>query len=216
MIMSTVSSLLVIDPVFRLLESFGIAPSLSLLIATVIAATVLLALIAAVQILVKKTLLRIVARLARKTSTRLDDYLVQRHVFSGLAMMVPPILLHNLASPVFKFYPDLIPFIRDGAVLYFAVIVVKVLFSVLDAVHDFLLEHPVGVKLPVKSFVQVFKTIVFGIASIYILSRLLGKSPLVFFSGLGAFTAVLMLIFKDSILGLVAGVQLSSNDLVRP
>lgn len=216
MIMSSASSFLVIDPVFRLLESFGIAPSLSVLIATVIAAAVALLFIVAVELLVKKTLLRIVTRLARKTSTSLDDYLVKRKVFSGLAMMSPPILLHILAPPVLKFYPDLIPFVRDAAVLYLAIVVVKVLFSMLDAIHDFLLEHPVGVKLPVKSFVQVFKTIVFGIAAIYILSRLLGKSPLVFFSGLGAFTAVLMLIFKDSILGLVAGVQLSSNDLVRP
>lgn len=216
MIMSSASSFLVIDPVFRLLESFGIAPSLSVLIATVIAVAVALLFIVAVELLVKKTLLRIVTRLARKTSTSLDDYLVKHKVFSGLAMMSPPILLHILAPPVLKFYPDLIPFVRDAAVLYLAIVVVKVLFSMLDAIHDFLLEHPVGVKLPVKSFVQVFKTIVFGIAAIYILSRLLGKSPLVFFSGLGAFTAVLMLIFKDSILGLVAGVQLSSNDLVRP
>jgi len=92
---------------------------------------------------------------------------------------------------------------------------ILVSFSALDALLEYSSAHPSFSRLPVKSFIQVIKSLAIGIGLIVVISKLLGTSPIVFLSGLGAFTAVLLLVFKDAILGFVAGIQLSANNLVR-
>lgn len=91
--------------------------------------------------------------------------------------------------------------------------------TVIDAVLSAFLviygSFRIASRIEIKPIVQVVKIVVFFSGGVAILAILLGKSPLVFFSGLGAFTAVLLLIFKDSILGLVAGIQLMANEMVR-
>ena len=69
---------------------------------------------------------------------------------------------------------------------------------------------------PLKGFVQIIQVIVFFVGGIIIISILIGKSPATLFAGLGASAAILMLVFKDTILGFVAGIQLSANDMLRP
>jgi miniconductance mechanosensitive channel len=199
----------------RTLVSFGIEPSLSVPLATLIAFLIVLAAIGFTETVVKKVMLRLISRFAEKTTTRLDDLLVNHKVFDRIARLVPPLLAYRFVKSVLVYYPEAINPVRDGLVIIFAILLLLLLLSALDALHDFFSTHRVGMRLPVKSFIQVFKTIVITLGLIFVVSRLLGKSPVVFFSGIGAFTAVLLLVFKDSILGFVAGIQLSSNDLVR-
>jgi miniconductance mechanosensitive channel len=203
-----------IDSLVSILQNWHFEPTLAVPAATITAALMLLLLIVTVELAISRVLLRFIKRFAQKTATRLDDLLVQHRVFSGLARLITPVLVYLLAVPVLAYYPAILPLIREGSVIYMTIALVLVIFSSLDALFDFLIIHPVGRKLPVKSVMQVIKTLVVSIGLIYMVSRLFGKSPVVFFSGLGAFTAVLLLIFKDAILGLVAGVQLSTNNLV--
>jgi miniconductance mechanosensitive channel len=203
------------DTLIRYLKAYGFNEADTVLIYTLAAAVLAIVLIVIVEVVMKRILLRIVHRLAEKTSTRLDDFLVKHKVFSGLAQLLPPVLLHLLAVPVLQYYPEVISLVKDVAVLYLTVAIILLCFSALNAMFEYYAGHPVASKLPVKSFIQVLKTVIVFIGLIFMVSKLLGKSPVVFFSGLGAFTAVLLLIFKDSILGLVAGIQLSSNNLVR-
>ena len=84
----------------------------------------------------------------------------------------------------------------------------------LNAVIDILRASPLSKEIPVKSFVQELKLVIYGLAAIAVLSLVLGRSPVLLFSGLGAMTAVLMFVFKDPLLGFIAGIQLSANRMV--
>jgi len=186
-----------------------------MLIATLVAAALAIFLIFIVEVLLRRILLRWGNHFAARTSTKIVDLLISHKVFSGFSRLVPPILIHLLSFPVFQYYPEAVLLVKDFALLYFTLGVVLVSFSCLDAFAEYLNGNPTATRLPIKSFVQVLKSLTAFIGLIVVLSKLLGKSPVVFLSGLGAFTAVLLLIFKDSILGLVAGIQLSSNNLVH-
>ncbi|MCW8819261.1 MAG: mechanosensitive ion channel family protein [Ignavibacteriaceae bacterium] len=174
-----------------------------------------LILVVIAEIVTKRILLRIIVSVASKTKTIYDDLLVKHNVFSWLAHVVPPMLLYNLAVPVLQFFPQSIVVVQSLALLYLTVIVVFAILSALDAMLEYYNQSPVAEKLPLKSFIQVIKTVVVSVGAVIVISRLIGKSPVVFFSGLGAFTAVIILVFKDSILGFVAGIQLSTNNLVK-
>jgi miniconductance mechanosensitive channel len=204
-----------LDSLLRYIESFKIDHAIAMPLATLLAVLAAVLLIAAVEVITKKVLLRFIHRFASRTATNLDDLMVSHGVFDWIARLVPPLLAYRMAAPVLKFYPAAAPLVNDSLVIYFAVVVILLALSVLDVLYQFYSGHPVGKKLPIKSIIQVFKTVVLSIGVVVVISRLMGQSPVVFISGIGAFTAVLLLIFKDSILGLVAGIQLSTNDLVR-
>ncbi|TCD47377.1 mechanosensitive ion channel family protein [Chlorobium sp. N1] len=203
------------QPIFDFFSSYGMASDMATLLSTLTASLLAVIFIAAVELVFKRVLLETINRLAARTVTTFDDILVRRKVFSGLARLLPPILVHLLSDPVLHYYPELVSIVKDVAVLYLTFAVVLVVFASLDALQDFLATRPSAVRLPVKSFMQVLKALAVSVALVVMVSKLMGKSPVVFLSGLGAFTAVLLLVFKDSILGLVAGVQLSANNLVR-
>lgn len=91
---------------------------------------------------------------------------------------------------------------------------VVVVDAALNVLIDILRTSPTTREIPVKSFVHVLKLIIYGIAGIAVLSLILGRSPLFLLSGLGAMTTVIMLVFKDPILGFVEDIQLSANRMV--
>ncbi len=197
------------------LQSHGISQGQSQLLLTVVLALLSSLLLVASELLTKKVLLQFVSVFTQKSKTRFDDLLFRHGVFRWVAHLIPPLLLYNVAVPVFQFYPDTVQFVQSIATIYLTIIVLIAMLFSLDAVQDYFTTHPISRRLPLKSSIQVLKTIIVTIGSIIVISRLLGKSPVVFFSGIGAFTAVIILIFKDSILGFVAGIQLSTNNLVR-
>jgi miniconductance mechanosensitive channel len=86
----------------------------------------------------------------------------------------------------------------------------------LNSIYDIYQGFEVSKSKPIKGYLQVFKIILFLIGAIFVISMLIGRSPLYLLTGLGAFSAVLLLIFRDPILGLVGGIQISANDMVRP
>lgn len=203
------------ERLFTFFSSYAADEKLAALMATTAAALLAILLITVVELGVKRVLLQLISKVAARTSTRFDDLLVGHKVFEGLARLLPPILVQLLSTPVLFYYPDYVPIVQDFAVIYFTIMLVAVLLSSFDAFYEFVCRFPEASRLPLKSFIQVLKSIVVSLGLIVVVSKLLGKSPIVFLSGLGAFTAVLLLVFKDSILGLVAGIQLSSNNLVR-
>ena len=204
-----------IDSLLSFLESHGFDGSQAKAVLTAIMVLFGVLLVYLTERLAKKILVRVVVSIAAKTKTRYDDLMVKHNVFTILAHLVPPLLLYNLAVPVLQFYPASVQIVQSLATIYLTIVFILVTLSVLDASLDYYNEHPVSGRLPLKSFIQVIKTVIVSIGAVVVISRLLGTSPVVFFSGLGAFTAVIILIFKDSILGLVAGIQLTTNNLVR-
>ncbi len=160
-------------------------------------------------------LVRGVHMLIKKTTVTWDDALVEARLFSRLAHFAPVLLISASNRAVFAGMPAVAGFVDGFVNLYLIMIVVGVIFSVLDAIHGISQRTNVFSGMPLKGVLQAVKLIIILIAAILTLSILLGKSPLYFLSGIGALAAVLMLIFKDAILGFTGGIMLAANNLVR-
>jgi len=181
-----------------------------------LAGVVLLALFAVVADLVaKRRLVRVVHGISRRSKRTWDDALIQYGVFGRFAQILPAL--------VFFFGLKLVPGLGDGVVvvgenlalsygLLMLSLAVSALLSSVNAIYE---QYPVAAERPIKGFLQVAKIVVFVLAGVLIVATLTERSPVLLLSGLGAMTAVLLLVFKDTILSLVASVQLTSLDMVR-
>ena len=180
-----------------------------------IAFAVILALGMAANFLVKRFLLSVLRSLATKTKTKVAEYLLEESFFLRLSHLAPAFVISSLSYVFFSDYPVLLGLVDVLVNLYLVGIALWVFDSLIDTFYKLYEESSFSNKLPLKGMCQAIKIIVNGTGIIFILSILLDKSPLYFFSGLGALTAVLLLVFKDVILGLVAGVQLTANNMIR-
>jgi len=165
--------------------------------------------------LAKKLLLRAIRKLVERTKTVWDDMLVKRKVFNRLSHLAPALVIYAMASFVAKGNETAIATIQRIAVVYMAAVGLLVLDALLSTVIDIYRTFEIAHKRPIRGFVQAAKIILYVVGAIIIVSIVMGKSPGLLLGGLGAMTAVLMLIFKDSILGLVAGIQLSTNQMLH-
>jgi miniconductance mechanosensitive channel len=177
---------------------------------------VLLALLAVVADLVaKRQLVRIVRGISRRSKHTWDDALVQHGVFGRFAQILPAL--------VFYFGLELVPGLRDGVVvvgenlaLSYGLLMLSLAASaLLSSVNSIYEQYPVATERPIKGLLQVAKIVMFVLTGVLIVATLTERSPVLLLSGLGAMTAVLLLVFKDTILSLVASVQLTSLDMVR-
>ena len=181
----------------------------------IIALTFILAFGWLANFVVKKFLLGALRSLASKTNTKVGKYLLEESFFLRLSHLAPAFVISSCTQLVFSQYPVLAGLIDVLINLYLVGIALWVFDSLIDTFYKLYEESSFSTKLPLKGICQAIKILVNGTGIIFILSILLDKSPLYFFSGLGALTAVLLLVFKDVILGLVAGVQLTANNMVR-
>ncbi len=180
--------------------------------ATGAVAVLLLALIA--DLVAKRVLLRAVVSLTERTESTWDNVVAERRVFHRLAHIAPAIVIYLLAPDVLGVGVTPTTLVRAASLLYMIVVVVSVLDGALNALVDLIRASHFGERLPLTTFAQVVKLVLYGLAAITALSILMDESPALLFSGLGAMTAVLMLVFKDPILGFVGGIQLSANQMV--
>ncbi len=162
----------------------------------------------------KRILVRMLGRLARMTATDWDDALVRRRVFDRLAHMVPAFLIHQLAPAALADYPGAISAVQSIALAAMVLFAVLVLDAFLSAVADVYNDLAVAREVPIKGPIQIVKLILYCAALVGVVSILAGRSPLALLGGFGAMTAVVMLIFRDAILGFVAGIQLAANRMV--
>ena len=175
-------------------------------------AVIVLALLA--FFIAKQFIVGLIHKLFTKTSSNLDDILIRRKVFNRITFLIPAWVLHTLMPEALTDYPWLAKIVATGIAIYFVIIVVLIVDSLINALLDIYRSFSISRQIPIKSFAQVAKLIAYFVGIIVIISLVIGESPLKLFAGLGAMTAVLMLIFKDPILGFVAGIQLSSNNMV--
>lgn len=185
--------------------------------------------------LTRHVIVRIVARIAKKTRTDWDDILVKNKVFNGLAHLVPAIIIYYSAGfsypPIHQeiselsktvlselsndYYFGLEGIILKIAKFYFTIIVVYVGNTILNSGMEIYNTTEYAHHRPVKGYVQLLKILLYFMAGIMIVSVLLNRDPTVLLAGLGAIAAVLLLVFKDTILGFVASIQLSANEMVK-
>ncbi|MDO9255555.1 MAG: mechanosensitive ion channel [Bacteroidales bacterium] len=158
---------------------------------------------------------RVLKRIAARTSSNWDDVLIEYKVFQRMAFLVPGILIYQSVSVTLDDFPGLIPAALKLTNLYIIVVFLLIINSFLNAVYAMYEKSEFAMYHPIKGYIQIGKIIVFIVVFLLIISLLFNQSPLYMLTGLGAFSAVLLLIFKDPILGFVGGIQLSANDMVR-
>ena len=168
-----------------------------------------------VHVITRRVLLNIITRFAARTHTDWDDVLIRRRLFHRVALFAPTVLVLRLAPVIFQ-TPQVAEFTRIAARIVLLVVGLLVVDALLSSVNDIYQKFSVSRRIPILGYLQVVKILVTVGVIIVAISIVIDQSPLILLSGLGALTAVILLIFKDSILGLVAGIQLVANDMVRP
>ncbi len=178
---------------------------------------ILLFLLGAIVIngIAKQLIVRAFRAVAERSKTQWDDYLVEHEVLYKLSHLAPAVFIHFSAPTIFPAYPSAQNIVERFALCYMVLAGTLVMNAFLNALMDILQHFDTTRDKPIKSYVQVIKILVWLCALIIFTSIVLEKSPWALLSGLGALTAVLMLIFRDSLMGLVASVQISALDLVR-
>ena len=164
------------------------------------------------NLITKKVILKILAHYIRNNRFKWDTFMLERRVFQRMSHIVPAIIIYAFA-PVFP--ENVEAKIYTGVTVYITLVVMFVISAFLNSVNDIYNNFEISKTRPIKGFIQIVKVFVFVIGGILIIAEIIGQNPLVLLGGLGALSAVVLLIFQDSILGLVAGIQLSSNDMVR-
>lgn len=182
---------------------------------------ILLILIIAVALLANlicdKIILRTVARLVQQTKATWDDIVFNEKVMANLSRMIAPVLIYVAIPIAFPEHADsgLLDFLRRLCIIYILTVFlrfVSALFTAFYVVHSAREQYK---DKPLKGLLQTAQVILFFIGAISIISILIKQSPVVLLTGLGASAAVLMLVFKDSIMGFVSGIQLSANNMLK-
>ena len=157
-----------------------------------------------------RILLRTVSHLFKKTSTKFDDILIEQRVFNKLPYLVPLVILYNSKDIIFW------NALLDRAILSaIAIVFLYSLNAFINAFNEMFKLTDLSKKFSIKSYTQIGKLLINIFGIIVVMAILTGNSPVYLLSGLGALTAVLVLVFKDTILSLVSSVQISSNDLFK-
>lgn len=186
----------------------------SSLIAQITAIVFVLLIAIIVYIIAKYLIVRSVHKLIGKTDSSIDDILVKRNLFGRIALLAPAAAIYKLTPQALVDYETISSIIITACLIYAAIITALVIDTLIDCIVEIYYRSSKDKHLPVQSFSQVLKLLTYFIATILIISFIIGQSPTKLFAGLGAMAAVLMLVFKDPILGFVAGIQLSSNKMV--
>ena len=201
-----------LDQIQKLLVSMGVTEAASDEVALVV--WMLLIVLSAYLIygVMRIYLLKIIHKITEKTSTRWDDALMEMRVFHRFLRLIP---LTFISVFIDRSMPD--HFILLKRILFAAIILVgaRAIESFLSAIGDIYRAEPGGHRKPIRPVIQSGIIILYLFASIFVISILLNKSPLSLITLLGGLTAITMLVFKDTILGFVAGIQLGAYDMVR-
>ncbi len=160
----------------------------------------------------KKYLIKIIHKLISKTKSNLDDTLIRTGFFEQLPYIVPPLIIIYFS----QFYPQSL----RGAIsqimgFWIAVVIIKSIDKFLSSILEIYNSFEISKNKPIKGYIQLLKLLVYILGFIIAVCVLVGVSPWGVLSGVGAFTAILMFIFKDTILSLVASIQIVANDLFK-
>ena len=165
--------------------------------------------------IVKRILIRGLVRVLRATPIGNDPLLHDSRIISRLANIVPALILIAGIGLIPGLPEALVTVVRNVCGAFIILTIALALTNALTVVNTVYERRPRTVHKPIKGYIQVVNIVIYAIATILIIATLIDRSPLILLSGLGAMAAVLMLIFQDTLLSLVASVQINSNDIVR-
>jgi miniconductance mechanosensitive channel len=209
---------LVKDPAIWLKEIFidaGLSSSLSVLLSTVGLVIVVLILSWLTNLIAKAIILKIVTRIVKKTTSTWDDVFLEQKVFTRLSHFAPALVIWFMAGWALKTYPLWMVFVHKMTYLYMVGIGTTVLISFVEAWHQIYNTLPISQHRHIKGYVQLVKIFIILVALLIVMSVIFKTDISSILAGLGAMAAVLILVFKDTLLGLVASIQLSADKMLK-
>ncbi len=163
----------------------------------------------------KRIILSVVGKMVRKSKNLWDDVFLEKKVFHRLSHLAPVMVIYWIGPAFMSDFPNMVSYTYLATNIYIIFMILIIFYALLDVVGAIYESYDISKSRPIKGYLQVAKIIAGMIAAIFILSAILQRSPIYFFTGLGAITAILLLVFKDTILGFVAGIQVTANNLVQ-
>ncbi len=196
------------------LSSHGLSEEMTFYSARLAGAVVVLILSFFADYVAKRYIVSTLSFLVSRSKNKWDDAVVRAGGLNRLAHLAPALVIYVLVPMALKDFDLAIILVKNAALIYMIIIVVLALVSLFNAAEEIYKRFPVSREIPIKGFIQVLKLAIYFLAIVLVVSILMNKTPLYLLSGVGALTAIMMLVFRDSILGFVAGIQLAANRMV--
>jgi miniconductance mechanosensitive channel len=204
------------DSIQQWVVDMGIGLNMAVFLRSIIILSIIAILGIIIDFVFRKIIVSVAKRVIQRTKNTYDDIILERKVFDKLSHIAPALVIYILIPFALPEYPKLLVFIKDICFVWIAINILLVVTSFIEALHDIYQQLPMSQNKSIKGYVQLVKIILYIIAFLTIISILFSINMTRIFTGLGAMAAVLILVFKDTILGFTASVQLSSNNMIKP
>lgn len=168
-----------------------------------------------VHIVIRYWIIKLLHKLDEKTETEWYAVILKHKLPQRALFIIPLLIIYNGLGLFPEGYSTLTDFVIRIAAATMILVSARVFDAFLSALHTFYLMRPTEHQTPIKSYIQLGKVVVYVLSGFFIISSLADKSPWYFLSGVGAIMAIILLLFRDTLLSLVASVQLTNNDLIR-
>lgn len=206
----------IVNTLKQWLLSIGVSERLAEVLKVSIAVAIMLLFSVLVYFIVRHVFVRLVVKISKRTNSTWGQVFAEHKFFHRFAHLAPALIIYLSIDVVLGgVFPTITEIIRALCKIYMVVVVLLMLNAFLDSVNDLYRRLPFAANWPIKGLLQVVKIVLALIGGIIIVSILIKKDPSTLIVGLGASTAVLMLVFKDTIMGLVASVQLTANNMLK-
>ncbi len=199
------------DSVYATLIDYGLNETAAKYLNYLILMVVILAVSITITLIIYKVVLRFLFKRIKNNKYNWDDILFKNRVFHKIVMIIPGITTYNSAV----FFDEFSVVVSKLSMIYILFTVILVGRALIKSAEDIYRQFSISKDRPIKGFLQVIEIILYIVLIIMIISIMVDKSPVALISGIGALTALTTLIFKDSIVGFVAGMQLTWNDMLR-
>ncbi len=200
----------------QLLQKTGLSEKIIDYIEVAVYSIIVIILAKVAHYFAKRYLVKTVERFMHKTKSKYDDFFVKRKLIKRAALLVPAIIIYSSLDFIFKEFKEINEVMHNLVAVYFILIILFLVDSFFKAIMDVYDLQPYSKEKPIKGYVQGLQLIFTIVGVLIIISILFDIKLTAVFTGLGAIAAVLILVFKDTILGFVASIQLSANNMVKP
>jgi miniconductance mechanosensitive channel len=193
----------------------GLSYSLSSFLSTIALVLIVILLSWFSNLIAKAIIKNIVTRIVKRTTTTWDDIFLEQKVFTRLSHFAPAWVIWSMAAWALKGYPTWLIAVHKLTYIYMVIISMVVIISFIEAWHEIYKTLPISKHRHIKGYVQLLKILVIIITILVIVSVVFKKDISTLIAGIGAMAAVLILVFKDTLLGLVASIQLSADKMLK-
>ena len=193
----------------------GLSYSLSSFLSTIALVLIVILLSWVSNFVAKAIILQIVTRIVKRTTNTWDDIFLEQKVFSRLSHFAPAMVIWFMAAWALKSYPTWLIVVHKLTYIYILIISMVVINSFIEAWHEIYKTLPIAKNRHIKGYVQLLKIIIVIVTVLVLISVIFKKDISTLFAGLGAMAAVLILVFRDTLLGLTASIQLSADKMLK-